>query len=219
MIRVPDLQKHFPADSVFKEFTDRFLFCIMKVAIIIGSVREGRKTHHVAEYLASQMVGQGIWEVDMLDLEDHDLPVLKDRWKDQDPRDASLEEFSRRLTRAEAMIFVSPEYHGSYTGVLKNAVDHFWAEFKRKPIGVVATGSGRFGGLNASTEMQQLILSLGAYPMPRKLLVPFVRRAFDADNQPLEERLAQDVENFLEEFTWFSQALISARKPSATTDT
>ena len=190
----------------------------MKVAIIIGSVREGRKTHHVAEYLASQMEGQGLWEVDMLDLEDHDLPVLKDRWKDQVPRDVSLVEFSQRLTKAEAIIFVSPEYHGSYSGVLKNAVDHFWSEFKRKPIGVVATGSGRFGGINASTEMQQLILSLGAYPMPKKLLVPFVRRAFDEDNQPVEERLAQEVEKFLTEFTWFSQALISARKSSPTHD-
>jgi len=147
----------------------------------------------------------------LLDLREYDLPVFSDRWQHQETPDPALIKLGRELAAADAMLFISPEYHGSYTGALKNAVDHYWKEFHRKPIGVVSTGSGRMGGINGSIQMQQLILSLGAYPMPLKLLVPFVREAFGPDYQPANEDLAQQADRFLEEFCWFGQALSAAR--------
>jgi azobenzene reductase len=110
------------------------------------------------------------------------------------------------------MIFLSPEYHGSYSGALKNAVDYFTAEFKRKPIGVVAVGSGRFGGINASTEMQQLVLSLGAYPMPYKLLVPHVQHAFDEKGELKDDQLGKGMDKFVTEFVWLSEAILDKKK-------
>ncbi|MEO0471661.1 MAG: NAD(P)H-dependent oxidoreductase, partial [Bacteroidota bacterium] len=138
----------------------------MNIAIISGSVRSGRHSHKVATYLHQQLSLRDGIKVDLMDLHTWQLPILENRWKKLDNPPSNLVNFSASLQTADGLIFVSPEYHGSYTGVLKNAVDHYWHEFHRKPIGVVATGSGKFGGINASTEMQQLILSLGAFPMP-----------------------------------------------------
>jgi len=125
---------------------------------------------------------------------------------------------SQSLKQADALLFVSPEYHGSYTGVLKNAVDHYREEFARKVIGVVCTGSGKFGGINASTQLQQLILSLGAFPMPRKLIVPFIQEAFDEDIQPLSLRLEKECKGFVEEFLWFSRAITKAKESTKSKD-
>ncbi|MDX2250456.1 MAG: NAD(P)H-dependent oxidoreductase [Bacteroidia bacterium] len=184
----------------------------MKVVIILGSIREGRKTHRVAHYLVKMLNEQPGVETILLDLESHELPLLKDRWAEQETVNPVLADFSAQLKAADALIFVSPEYHGSYTGVLKNAVDHFWKEFSHKPIGVVATGSGKFGGINASTEMQLLILSLGAFPMPYKLLVPNVNRLFGETDEPLDEFFLKSVNKFVAEFCWFAEALVKARQ-------
>ena len=183
----------------------------MKIAILLGSVREGRQTHKITYYLQAQLrVHPGV-EVDVVDLKDVQLPIFSNRWQKDDSPHPNLPRISQLLHDADAIIFSSPEYHGSYTGVLKNAVDHYWQEFSRKPIGVVATGAGRYGGINASTEMQQLILSLGAYPIPYKLLVPQIKGAFDGEDQLTDTSVIETVDKFVAEFLWFSRAIVRAK--------
>ncbi|MEM6629603.1 MAG: NAD(P)H-dependent oxidoreductase [Bacteroidota bacterium] len=183
------------------------------IAIIIGSVREGRQTDKIAYYLHNQLSLQVDTQAQLWDLAEEPLPILTQKWRKIESPPTVFPRMSNFLDQADGIIFCSPEYHGSYTGVLKNAVDHFWNEFKRKPIGVVSTGSGYYGGLNASSEMQQLILSLGAFPMPKKLLVPNVQRAFDPNGNPIEEVLKKNVQEFIEEFLWFVKALKHATHP------
>ena len=179
----------------------------MTISIIIGSVREGRQTHKIAQYLFQELAKQETVDAVLLDLADYDLPMLTDRWKKQAKPDQSLRAFASQLNETDGLVFCSPEYHGSYSGVLKNAVDHYWEEFKRKPIGVVSVGSGRYGGINASSQMQQLILSLGAFPMPYKLLVPYVKEAFDEEGQLIREDTLKDSGKFIRELLWFTKAL------------
>ncbi len=172
----------------------------MNIALILGSVREGRKTDRVALYLKELLERQEGVSVTLLDLAEFRLPVFSSRWAKESDPDPAIVAFAKELSQADSMVLISPEYHGSYTGVLKNALDHYWGEFKRKPIGVVTTGSGRFGGVNASSEMQQLILSLGGFPMPTKLLVPFVQDAFSEAGAPIDERVQLDCIRFVQEF-------------------
>lgn len=185
---------------------------MIRIAIILGSVREGRLTHKVAHFLFKRLQAATGIEPVLIDLAEHDIPILTGRWERQPDPPESLVALSGLLLQADALIFCSPEYHGSYSGVLKNAVDHFRKEFIRKPIGVVAVGAGKFGGINASTEMQQLILSLGAFPMPYKLLVPFIKEAFDPSGHPLREEIVQQTDRFVSEFLWFASAIYAAKK-------
>ncbi|MGZ5135949.1 MAG: NADPH-dependent FMN reductase, partial [Flavitalea sp.] len=91
-------------------------------------------------------------------------------------------------------------------------LDFYWAEFKKKPIGVVTTGSGRMGGINASTQMQHIVLSLGAYPVPVKLLIPEIQHAFNDQFEPLREDIVRNSERFLNEFVWFANAIVKAKE-------
>jgi NAD(P)H-dependent FMN reductase len=183
----------------------------MNIIIISGSIRTGRKSHQVAEVLKDRFVKSGYKHTEVLDLAIYDLPVLEEKYGDHAEMPTGLAEIQQKIDQADAMIFVSPEYHGSYSGALKNAVDYFWKEFMRKPIGVVAVAFGRFGGINASTAMQQLVLSLGAYPMPYKLLVPTVQNAFDESGIIKDEMLSKSFDKFVSEFSWLSEA-ITAKK-------
>lgn len=184
----------------------------MKIAIIVGSVREGRYSHRVCYYLKERLEAQARCEVQLLDLAEIDLPLLTNLWEEQEEPADNLVQFSQYIREADALIFASPEYHGSYSGVLKNAIDHYWKEFNQKPIGVVAAASGPHGGINASIHMQQLILSLGAFAMPQKLLVPFIRESFDNQNQPLNEDVQRRIDKFIKAYLWFADAIVSAKK-------
>jgi len=176
----------------------------MKVTLLIGSVRPERQTHKVARYIQKQLLHQGI-EVDMIDLAEENLPVFGT--SQNEAEQSRISEISKRLDEASAMIFVTPEYHGSFSGALKNALDYYWVEFQRKTIGVVAGSSGKMGGINASTQLQHVVLSLGAYPLPVKLLVPEVHLAFNQQEEPTDERFARSAEKFLKEFLWYAEAI------------
>ncbi len=179
----------------------------LHILILLGSIRNGRYTDKVARYLfelLSQREGviPQIW-----DLAEDPLPLLAHQWKKEKEPSPVFQQKSQLLQQANGVILCSPEYHGSYSGVLKNALDHFWKEFERKPMGVVSTGSGPMGGINGSTEMQLLILSLGGYPMPRKLLTPYVQKLFDENNTPLESSFIESAKKFVDEYLWFVGAL------------
>lgn len=174
----------------------------MKIAILLGSVRKERQSHKIAHYLQTRLQEKGII-ADLIDLAENPLPI-----KDIHPQlPPEVQPISDRLREADALLFVTPEYHGSFSGVIKNAIDYFWVEFQKKPIGVVTVASGKMGGINASTQLQHVILSVGAFALPTKLLVSEVQTAFDDSYQPVKEGLINSVNKFLDEYLWLADAV------------
>lgn len=187
----------------------------MRVAILLGSARAGRQSHKVAYYLEKNLKERGI-ETDLIDLAKDSLPILEERVGHHPQLPEKIQNISDRLNEADALLFVTPEYHGSFSGALKNALDYFWAEFHKKPIGVAAVSSGKMGGINASTQLQHVILSLGAYPLPLKLLVPEIHSTFNDDFEPLNEGIKRLVHKFLDEFLWFADAMYQKKAQEVT---
>lgn len=106
------------------------------------------------------------------------------------------------------MLFVSPEYNGSYTAALKNMTDHFSkAEFSKKAIGVVSVSSGAMGGIRGALHMQQLVLALFAYPIPQMMLVPDVQDKFNAEGELTDEAFAKKLDAYLKDYLWFAGAI------------
>ena len=184
----------------------------MNILIISGSVRTGRQTHKVAVELGNQLIEAGYQHTKVLDIAAYNLPVAEEQFgKIQQPV-PGIEIIQQALHGADAMVFVSPEYHGSFSGALKNFLDYFSTEFFRKPIGVASVSTGRMGGINASSEMQQLVLSLGAFPMPVKLIVPLVHNAFAEDDTLKEDFQKAGFKRFVHEFGWFASAIAEKKK-------
>lgn len=176
----------------------------MKIALIIGSVRTGRQSHKIAYYVEKILHKRNI-ETDVIDLLKQPLPIygtLLDSVSGE-----NIKSLAERLSEADSIILITPEYHGSFSGVLKNTLDHFWSEFRKKPIGVVATSMGKLGGINASTQLQHVILSLGAYALPVKLLVPEIHLAFDESFNTQNENIIKRTSRFLDEFLWLAEAV------------
>jgi azobenzene reductase len=180
----------------------------MKVSILSGSIRAGRQSHKLAGYLETLLMSKGV-ATNIIDLSIYPLPVMGSAENDHTE---NISRVGSLLNESDALIFVSPEYHGSFPGVLKNALDHFWKEYNKKPIGVATASSGKMGGINASSQLQQVILSLGAYALPLKLLVPEIQLAFAESLEPTSPSLVSSANKFVDEFLWFADAIYQKKQ-------
>ena len=77
------------------------------------------------------------------------------------------------------MILGTPEYHGSYSGVLKNALDLMgFEEFEGKMIGLVGVSAGALGANNAISTLRSVGRSLHAWVVPDQVSIPLADAVF-----------------------------------------
>src|SRR5690348_5546196 len=102
-----------------------------KLAIIIGSVRDGRFGPVVASWLADQAAMHGGFEVQIIDLADYDIPLSLPAVPAKFAGDsfafpAGMAPLTEQLAASDAYVLVTPEYNHSYPASLKAAIDwHF----------------------------------------------------------------------------------------------
>ncbi|WP_217605002.1 NADPH-dependent FMN reductase [Chitinophaga sp. GbtcB8] len=165
----------------------------MKIAIISSSIRQGRRSHGVALALENKIRTLSAHEVFIIDLADaNSVPA----------------NIGSKLAAADAMLFVSPEYHGGYAAALKRATEEIdRSVFIEKPIGAVSVSGGPMGGIRAALQMQQLILALYGFPLPTMLLVPVVQEKINAAGEILDKAFEDKTTQFLHRFLWLSEAV------------
>jgi len=139
---------------------------MIKIAIVIGSTRPGRKAEAVARWVHAVATKRSDAEFEIVDIKDFDLPLL------DEPMPPSRGQYTQPHTKAwaakiasfDAYVFVTPEYNHGPSGALKNAIDYLYREWNNKAAGFVGYGSA--GGTRA---VEQLRLVMG------ELLVADVR--------------------------------------------
>lgn len=183
----------------------------MNIAIISSSTRLGNNTHRVALHLEQALLQIGAVPV-LLSLSAYNFPIFEEVLGKHPNPPEGLEDFSYKIKDADAVLFVSPEYNGSYTSGLKNALDYLKdKQFAKKAIGVVSVTTGPLGGMRAAMQMQLLVLGVHGYALPNMLLVPQVTQKFDENGGLMDMNFAKNVNTFLSEFIWFAQAIYSKK--------
>lgn len=177
------------------------------IAIISGSVRIGRNSHNVAQYFKNYISENKLATTEILDLKEFNFPVLEERLAYTPKPSASEKLFSEKITKADAVIVVFPEYNGGYSASIKNAIDLLYNEWYRKPIGLVSVSSGDFGGVNAMSLIQTIFLKIKAVPISTTFPVPNVQNNFDADgNATDKEATDKRADAFLKDLLWYTEA-------------
>lgn len=127
---------------------------MIKVAIITGSTRPGRKALDVARWVIEIAKLRNDAEYELVDIEDFKLPLL------DEPVPPSMGQYSKPHTKAWAVkiggfdgfVFVTPEYNHGISGALKNAIDFLYKEWNNKAAGFVGYGSA--GGARAVESLR-----------------------------------------------------------------
>lgn len=184
----------------------------MHISILSASTRINRQTPRVALALEKTINHSGLHTAEVLDLADYNFPILEEVLHRHPNPPEGLSDFAMRVRKSDAFLFVSPEYNGSYTSALKNAVDYLKeGEFAGKVIGVVSVSAGMLGGIRAALAMQQLVLGVSGYPIPQMLPVGQVGQRFDETGNVLDPVFEKNIHNFLDKFFWLSEAVVAKR--------
>src|SRR2546423_12902200 len=117
------------------------------IPLLLGTARQGRRSEHVANFVLSEMKKRPEIETELIDVRQ-----LKMRLDDagetmKDP------EFAKKMTRADGLAIVTPEYNHGYPGLLKHALDMCLEEYVHKVVGLVGVSAGTLRGARGGGGM------------------------------------------------------------------
>ncbi len=182
----------------------------MKIEIISGSPRIKSVTRRVTLYLKNWIAQNSAHEVDIIDMKDWSVPPVQSVWVTAEKAPLELQPLAQRVFEADAFILVTPEYNGSYSPAMKNMLDHFPKQH-HKPFGIVTASPGAMGGMRASQQLLQLVPALFGVASPYMLITPAVDKKFGPDGELLDESFQNAVHNFITEFLWLSEKLVTEK--------
>jgi NAD(P)H-dependent FMN reductase len=131
---------------------------MLKIAIIAGSTRPGRKADTVAKWVHEFAKTRSDAEYEVVDIADYTLPLLDEplppsMGRYQNPHTHA---WAKKIAEFDGFVFVTPEYNHGTSGALKNAIDYLFREWNNKAAGFVSYGAA--GGARA-VEQLRLILA------------------------------------------------------------
>lgn len=131
---------------------------VIKIAIIVGTTRPGRKALAVAQWVHELARTRTDAEFEIVDIQDFNLPLL------DEPTPPSAGKYTKDHTKAwsakidpfDGFVFVTPEYNRGPAAALKNALDFLYREWTNKAAGFVSYG-GPASGARAIEQLRQVV--------------------------------------------------------------
>lgn len=182
----------------------------LRIAVLIGSVRDGRFAPTVAGWFVGEARKRVDLDIDLIDLADVRLPV---GLSGEPPLDVAepMADLTARLEAADGFVLVVPEYNHSYPAVLKSAIDWNYTQWQAKPVGFVSYG-GRAGGIRAVEHLRQVFCEMHAITIRDNISFHGGASQFGDDGRPLDaDDAAMATEAMLDQLTWWSVSLREAR--------
>jgi NAD(P)H-dependent FMN reductase len=176
------------------------------IPLLLGTARQARRSEHVASFVLSEMKKRPEIETELIDVR-----KLKMRLDDagEDMKDP---EFAKKMTHADGLAIVTPEYNHGYPGLLKHALDMCLKEYIHKAVGFVGVSAGPFGGSRVIENLLPVVRELGLAATFTDVNFSRVQDAFDEAGELKEEKYVGRVAEFLNELVWMSRVLRYGRE-------
>lgn len=165
------------------------------ITIISGTNRSGSITKKVAlEY--QRLLKEKQTDSMLLCLDEHTMLA----------RDESfIQDEATFLIPADKFIIVSPEYNGSYPGVLKMMIDSTQVSkvWWHKKVLLTGVSTGRAGNLRGMEHLTGSLLHMKMLVHPNRLPISLVDKLMDQDNQFIDTGALKAIDYQLNEFLSF----------------
>jgi NAD(P)H-dependent FMN reductase len=175
---------------------------------VVGSLRAGSYTRQAVR-IALQGAAEMGAETRLIDLREYDLPFCDG---EHDQVDGFLDalRLKAEIASAQGVILGTPDYHGSFSGVLKNALDLMgFDEFGGKVMGLVGVSGGALGTVNALNDLRKVGRSLHAWVIPQQAAVPQASQHFDVNGELDDPDYAKRLQEVGREVARFAYLLTS----------
>jgi len=183
----------------------------IRVALIIGSNREGRFGPVIAEWLLSRIRERDDIKADVVDTADLRLPTALS-YSPSAEVTAELAKARPKLADADAFVVLTPEYNHSFPAPLKNLIDWHYTEWQAKPVAFVSYG-GLSGGLRAVEQLRQVFAELHAVTVRDTVSFHNAGAHFDDEGRhkdPATPNVA--AKGMLDQLVWWGRTLREAKE-------
>jgi chromate reductase len=173
------------------------------VVVIVGSLRKESFSLKIAKALAK--LAPDTLKLDVVTL--HDISFFNQDLEAAPPADWVA--FREKLQKSNGVLFVTPEYNRSISGVLKNAIDvgsrpYGKSSFLGKPIGIVGNSPGPLGGVSAAKQLQNILPGISGVIMGQpEIYLNGVGDAFDDKGELTKESLKTVLKQYIDAFAAF----------------
>ncbi len=164
----------------------------MKILTICGSIRNDSTTGRALALAAAAAADAGA-EVRTLHLGSLELPFCDGRADERSYGGDTLQ-FIDAVEWADGLLIGSPNYHGSLTGVLKNALDLLGPDAIRdKLVGLLATARGEAGAMNTLNHTRHICRWMNGWVIPAEVSIPRAQEAFGEDGTVIADGIADQL--------------------------
>ncbi|MBA3424487.1 MAG: NADPH-dependent FMN reductase [Rubrobacteraceae bacterium] len=185
------------------------------IGIIISTTREGRFGDKPARWIFDIASERSDLVFEMVDLRDCPLPLFEETTgpSHEPPENEMALRWGEKIAGFDEYIFVTAEYNHSIPGALKNALDHAYPEFNRKPAAFV--GYGGVGGARAVEQLRLICIELQMAPTRTAVHIgmePVLGVRREGKNLSDYDLLNESAGATLDELAWWTHALKAGRE-------
>ena len=173
----------------------------IRIVVINGSVRPGNHTSMASALVVDELRKDAKVSVHVINPADYHLP-----FPGTDPHAEGTKRLEQEVKDATAVILATPEYHGSFSSVMKLVIENlgFPSVLAGKPVGLLGVAAGSIGAIKSLEQLRSVCSHIGAIVLPSPVSVPNVRKVFDSSGRPLDplvdkliRSLATNVMNYI----------------------
>ncbi len=164
----------------------------IEIVTICGSVRPGNYTSKALAFVIDELRKNSKARVTEIDLASIDLAV-----PGRSAKDSSAERFREIVRSSTGVILATPEYHGSFSSVLKLAIENlgFPSVLAGKPVALLGVAAGRIGAIKSLEHLRSVCSHVGAIVLPNLVSVSGVQDLFDDSGHCLDPGTEKHIRN------------------------
>ncbi|MCH2176833.1 MAG: NAD(P)H-dependent oxidoreductase [Lentisphaeria bacterium] len=180
----------------------------MNIVLIGGSIREGSYNQALLRFVGRhlRLIGH---EADEILLREYPMPFMDEDYEREYGLPNHAKVLRHKINMADALIIASPEYNGSFSGVLKNAID--WvsrpgdtddppaAIFKDKKVGFMSASPGGYGGQRGLAQIRYLFEAIHAAPIQEDFSLANAYQFIDGEGNWIDEQPLKEIEQFVKQ--------------------
>jgi FMN reductase len=157
----------------------------IRIVAIIGSVRPGNYTSKALALAVDELVNKDNVNVEVFDPKNINLAP-----PGTETDDPEVEHLRKSLRDATGVILSTPEYHGSYSSVIKLVIENlgFPSGFSGKPVALLGVAAGQIGAIKALEHLRSVCSHVGAIVLPGPVSIAGVQKLFDEQGRCLDEK-------------------------------
>jgi len=162
----------------------------LKIVIVVGSVRPGNYTSRAVALVADELGKDPDVAADIIDPAGLELPP-----PGVNPESSVARDLQERVQAASGVVLATPEYHGSFSSVMKLVIENlgFPSALRGKPVALLGVAAGSIGAIKSLEQLRGVCAHVGAIALPLPVSVANVQKAFDADGNPTDPAVEKRV--------------------------